>query len=215
MLKTQICVTRPQCVNFTFISLLFHFHFSFSSLYSILFHFPFCSILFRFSPFHAILFNSVCFSSFQVVQCPLPKLLFWMSNLIQFRSHVFCGLLSGCFSGHFYTSIYDGLSVALILSVCHRTHWNSLHLPDLGQISFAFNAFHFPAYIFATLNCISPNCRACSMHFLALLFLLSCYFIYFPSCYHIFCCTAWKTEVASSSETLGTVWCHNPEDFNP
>jgi hypothetical protein len=136
-----------------------------------------------------------------------------MSYLIPFRSHVYCGLLSDCFSGHFHTNISDGLSVALILIVCPQAHWNVLHLSDLCQISFSFNAFHFPAYIFATLNCISPNCPACSMHFLAPLLLLSYYFMYFPCCYHIFC-TAWKTEVASSSETLGTVWGPTWEDFN-
>jgi hypothetical protein len=131
-----------------------------------------------------------------------------MSNLIPFSSHIYCGLLSGCFSGHFHTNIYDGLSVTLNLSVCPQAHWNILHLPDLCQISFAFNAFHFPAYTFATLNYISPNCPACSMHFLAPLLPLSCHFMYFPCCYHIFC-TSWKTEVASCSETLRTVWCRN------
>jgi len=136
-----------------------------------------------------------------------------MSILNPFRSHIYCGLLSGRFPGHFHTNIYDGLSVAHVLSAGPQAHWNILHLPDVCQISFAFNAFHFSAYIFASLNCISPNCPACSMHFIAPLLPLSCHFTYLPSCFHIFC-TACKTEVASSPETLGSVWCHNPEDHN-
>lgn len=54
---------------------------------------------------------------------------------------------------------------------------------------------------------------SCMFHALPCTTTVSCYFIYLPSCYHIFC-TAWKTEVASFPETLGTVWCHNPEDHN-